>query len=423
MKTQAIQSDYADFVNPAWSLAMQEAGLTARPVSALGSWFEMDDNTRMLDFVSGYGAAPLGHNHPELLKRLANDLQDPAPNLHPLGTSLYAGRLAAQLIKLAGMPDGKVFFSSTGAETVDSAIKFSFMHTGRSRIISIVHGFHGLSIAATWLSGSDFWRQGLPSAPKDFTQIPLGDISAIAAVLSKNDIAAVILEPIQGTAGACAWDHNDLTQLAALCRTHGTLLIFDEVLCGLGRSGHWFAFQALDIDPPDITLVSKGLTGGVIPVSAVLMSQAIYQSVFMRTGTAKIHGSTFGGNRLAMCCGLHTLALLQDLDVLQNVTARSKQLQQGINRLGLNAGFICEGIGLVLSIRFNRSMGHYYGEQIGSLLAYLLLQQNVMTIPAAHDADSLRLLPPLTVRASEINHFLSAFECALLALADYEEPS
>jgi ornithine--oxo-acid transaminase len=367
----------------------------------------------MLDFVSGYGAVTLGHNSPTLLAGLIADIGSPMPNLHPLGISADAGELAAQLLELSGMSNSKVFFGNTGADAVEAALKFSFIHTGRSSVISITGGFHGLSLTSTWLAGAEFWRNGLPSMPDSFKQASFGDVNRIGDLLAGGDIAALLLEPVQGTAGARVWDRGDLIELSRLCRDCGTILIFDEVLSGLGRTGEWFAFQALGINPPDILLLSKGLTGGVLPASAVLMHDSIYQSVFARPGTAKIHGSTFGGNNLAMRCGLRTLKLLRGLKLPNRANELGHMLQNGINGLGSKYGFSCEGIGMTLSILAGRDALNNYGDQAANILWQSLLQQKVLTVPAAHDPNSLRLLPPLTVTPIEINTFISAYAQAL----------
>lgn len=418
---QGRSRQYQDHVNPAWYEVLEQLGLTAQAVKAEGCRLEFDDGSQMLDFVSGYGAMALGHNHPALRDGLIDDLYSFIPNLHPLGVSASAGELAAELIHLAGMDGGKVFFGSTGADAVEAALKFAFTHTGRQKVVSISGGFHGLSIATTSLAGSDFWRQGLPAAPTAFSRVDLGELEHLRVALGQRDIAAVLLEPIQGTAGARAWDPNHLRTLAHDCRASGTTLIYDEVLSGLGRSGDWFAFQALGVEPPDMVVVSKGLTGGIYPVSAVLMSDPIYRSTFARPGTAKIHGSTFGGNRLAMRCGLRTLRLLQEIDIRQHVRQCGRTLQRGIDIAGTEAGFSCEGIGLILSIRAGSVAIGRFGADASSLLWQFLLDEHVMTMPAAHDATSIRLLPPLNIQSGEIEEFLSAFARAVTNLTRHSQ--
>ncbi|WP_139167091.1 aminotransferase class III-fold pyridoxal phosphate-dependent enzyme, partial [Chromobacterium sphagni] len=231
---------YEACVNPAWLEVLRQCGLDAQSLAADGCWLCLDDGRRLLDFVAGYGAAAIGHNPPELLTRLAQDLRDPAPNLHPLGWSEAAGALAEPLLGLAGLPGGKALFASSGAEAVEGALKLARMAGGRARAIGFDGGFHGLTLAATQLAGSGFWRQGLP-ADADCLRLPWGDLVALEGALAANDVAAVLLEPVQGTAGARAWSGDALHRLAALCRQHGAWLIYDEVQSGLGRCGAWFA--------------------------------------------------------------------------------------------------------------------------------------------------------------------------------------
>lgn len=414
MRDQATEADaYELFVNPAWSNIVRLAGLDMQPARASGSWLCLRGGRQMLDFVSGYGAMPFGHHPSALLERLGRDLHAPLPNLNPLGICADAGVLAAQLIELAGMPDGKVFFGNGGVDAVEAALKFAMVHTRRSGIVTIAGGFHGLSLTATWMAGSDFWRRDLPAAPAQFRQVPFGDTEAIRAMLVRDEVAAVLLEPVQGTAGARAWKQSDLKKIADLCGRHGTVLIFDEILCGLARTGDWFAYQTLDVPAPEMVLVSKGLTGGVYPVSAVLMQDVIYRSMFARDNAAKIHGSTFGGNRLGMRCGAHVLSLMREHDVCSNVRRQGDRLRSGIERIGLPAGLVCEGVGLVLSIRATADCAQRFGDDVAARLWHALLAQNIVTIPAAHDPMSVRLLPPLNVTSGEIDVFLAALGNAI----------
>ncbi|MFD1558494.1 aspartate aminotransferase family protein [Paraburkholderia silviterrae] len=413
--------EYERFVNPAWSDVVQLAGLNTKPVSASGSWITMQGGSRFLDFVSGYGAMPFGHHLPALLYRLSNDLHSPLPNLNPLGISFDAGALAAQLIELSGLPDGKVYFGSSGVEAVDAALKFAMVHTRRKGILTIGGGFHGLSHTATWLAGNSFWRRNLTPPPEDFKQVDFGDVAAIRAHLARKDVAAVLLEPVQGTAGARVWNREDLADIASECDLYGTVLIFDEILSGLGRTGDWFAYQTLRASPPQMVLLSKALTGGLFPVSAVLMRNSIYQSMFGREGAAKIHGSTFSGNRLGMRCGLHVLTLLRELKLRMNVCTQGERLRNGIEHAGASLGLRCDGIGLALSIRTTPECLRHLGDAVAARLWHALLNKNVLTIPAAHDPASIRLLPPLNVTASEIDFFIQAYEAALLDMQNEQE--
>ncbi|PYE21304.1 aspartate aminotransferase family protein [Paraburkholderia silvatlantica] len=421
MEDQAADAAiYERFVNPAWSNIVRSTGLDMKPVRASGSWLYMEDGRKILDFVTGYGAMPLGHNPFALLERFSSDLQTLLPNLNPLGISADAGELAKKLIELAGIVDGKVYFGNGGVDAVEAALKFAMVHTGRTGIVTIEGGFHGLSLTATWLAGSDFWRRDLPAPPAQFKQSPLGDTDSIGSLLANNDVAAVLLEPVQGTAGARVWKQCDLMKVADLCAKHGTVLIFDEILCGIARTGHWFAYQTLDVPAPQIVLISKALTGGIFPVSAVLMQDAIYRSVFARDSAAKIHGATFSGNRLGMRCGSHVLSLLHELDICSNVQIRGEYLKFGIDRLGSKLGFSCEGIGLARSIHATPECVHRFGDDVAVQLWHALLTRNVLTIPAAHDLTSVRLLPPLNVTADEVDLFLRIFDDVLQDLFSEE---
>ncbi|WP_434634015.1 aspartate aminotransferase family protein [Chromobacterium sp. CV08] len=402
---------YDRCVNPAWRQVLGLCGLDEQPVAADGCWLRFADGRRMLDFVCGYGAAALGHNPPPLLAALAGALGEPEPNLHPLGLSRHAGLLAERLLALAGFADGKAVFASGGAEAVEGALKLARMAGGKTRLIAFDGGFHGLTQTATQLAGAEFWRLGLADDPACL-RLPWGELEPVAAQLEAGDVAAVLLEPVQGTAGARAWRGDRLAALSALCRRHGAWLVYDEVQSGLGRCGAWFAYQALGAPPPDMLVLAKGLSGGMLPVSALLCRDAVHQAVFGRPGCAKIHGSTFGGNRLALQCGLAMLRLLGEMDA----PARAAAQGEALRRMLPPGPFALEGTGLMLALRATPQAHRLYGEQAAGALWLQLLEQGVLTAPAAHDADALRLLPPLTAGADELDFFVQAYRRALAAL-------
>jgi acetylornithine/succinyldiaminopimelate/putrescine aminotransferase len=383
--------------------------LNLQPVRAKGSRIEMKDGETYLDFVCGYGAAPLGHSPVELVEALTSELGSDSVNVFPLGCSPYVAALAEHLVELSEHRFGKVHFSSTGSEAVDSAVKFALIHTGKKQVISIAGGFHGLSMMSTWLAGNSYWAEGIPWNPPNCIHVERTDMALIEQHVSAGSVAALILEPIQGSADANGWSREGLLELREICTEHGTLIIFDEVLSGLGRTGNWFGSQTLGVQKvPDIMLVSKGMTGGLIPVSAVLMTDSIYESVFGRVGKAKVHGSTFGGNTLAMRCALRTLQLIAASDLLANARDKGRKLIAGINAANGKSGLHCAGTGLLLSISVHGELEEQYGAHAATILWRDLLSRRVITIPAAHDASCLRIIPPLNVSDEDVGEFIDA---------------
>jgi acetylornithine/succinyldiaminopimelate/putrescine aminotransferase len=404
---------YERFVNPCWAELLRAMDFDAAPVSASGCRIEMSNGKNYLDFLCGYGGAPLGHAPHRLCERMAEEMRGVGANLFPLGCSDDAGLLAERLLALAASRLAKVHFASTGAEAVESAIKFAFIHTGRRRLLTIDGGFHGLTTPPTMLAGDKVWREGIRWDPRIALQAPFARTDLIADHIRSGKLAAVLLEPVQGSAGARCWSADTLLHLRHECDKHGCLIIFDEVLSGGGRCGDWFAAQTLGAaDVPDISVISKGLSGGLIPVSAVLMREEIYRSVFGRPGKEKIHGSTFGAGKLAMRCALHTIELIEE----EGLVANARRMGDVLSKKMAALGFRVQGHGLMLSLALDGELDQAYGDAGGAALWEQLLKQHVIAIPAAHDARSVRLIPPLNVSEADVDCFIDKLHCINMAL-------
>jgi ornithine--oxo-acid transaminase len=407
---------YRQFVNPLWVDILSEIGLLREFVAGDGAYLIDNDGNRFLDLVAGFGTAALGHFHPSLCRALATAAQDPAPGIVPWGISPQTGHLAARLCQLAGAQLTKVYFASGGAEAVDASLKFAAAATGRDRFLVFEGGFHGLTVAATGLSGG-VWTEPFPRIWPTVVRIPIGDAAMTRAAITDNAPAAVVLEIIQGSGGAPPWDTTALAQLAEMAKATGTLIIVDEIVTGLGRTGEWFAFSDGGIDfAPDMVVVSKVLTGGLVPLSAVLMREEIFQSVFIGRARAKIHGSTFSGARLGMACGLAVLDIIDQNDLLANVRSTGTQMVEGIRSLisrGLLAGVLGRGLLLAVDITSGDPQTRA-SAAAGACLG--LMERGVLASVAAHDPGLLRLTPPFVLKNDDVCLFLDALEDTLLEM-------
>lgn len=401
---------YRQSVNPVWLDVLSEIGILRQFVAGDGAYVIDEHENRFLDLVAGFGAAALGHGHPQLIAALAKAIQNTAPGIVPWGISSETGYLAAKLCGLAGSQLTKTYFASGGAEAIDAALKFAAAATGRNRFLVFDGGFHGLTAACTGLSGG-IWSEPFPQIWPTFTRIPAQNAGLLKAAIANGPPAAVILEIVQGTGGTPPWDATSLAELAHTARASGTLIIVDEVMTGLGRTGDWFAFSTGGGDfLPDMVVVSKTLTGGLIPMSAVLMREEIFQKVFTDRVRAKIHGSTLSGGRVAMACGLAVLEVIDQSDLIANVRARSEQIAEGVrilNSRGLGAGIV--GRGLLLGI--NASTGDQAARaETASATCLGLLDRGVLTSIAAHDPGLVRLTPPFVLTEDDVSLFLDALE-------------
>src|SRR5207249_8866795 len=229
--------------------------------------------------------------------------------------SVLAGVLAERLLARVPYLD-KVFFANSGAEAVEAAIKFSRSATGRPGIVYCEHAFHGLSYGALSLNGDDMFRSGFEPLLPDCIRVPFNNLFALEKALHARNVAAFIVEPIQGKGVKLPAD-DYLPAAAALCRRHGTLFVADEIQTGLGRTGRFLAVEHWDVEP-DMVLLAKSLSGGHVPVGAVLTRKHVFEKVFTRMDRAVVHGSTFSKNDLAMAAGLATLDVLDSEHLIEN---------------------------------------------------------------------------------------------------------
>jgi ornithine--oxo-acid transaminase len=407
-------TEYRNFVNPYWIETLETIGILRPFVSGSGCYLIDGDGNEFLDMVAGFGAVTLGHNHPNFVKALAHAVGAPPPGILPWGISPETGLLAREICRLTGRGISKVLFGNSGAEAIDGALKFAAAKTGRREFVVCDGGFHGLTIAATALAGGGEWQTPYPLLGPTVHKIAPGDVDALETVLAAGKVAAVVIEMVQGTGGGGMWEASDISRLDLLSKRYGSLVIIDEVLTGFGRTGDWFAFHDADNDfMPDLVVVSKGLTGGTMPVSAVLVTDEVFAALCGGPGHAKIHGSTFAGNRLAMMSGLAVIDILESEQLPQRAKRAGNRLVTGLQKLA-NLGSISDirGRGLLIGVQISDATGAD-NPAAATRCCLGLMARGVLTNVAAHDPSYLKLTPPLTITDDDIDLFLSALEDTL----------
>ena len=364
-----------------------------------GSWLTATDGARYLDFASGVAVNALGHAHPHLVAAL----QEQAATLwHTSNLYRVAGqeRLAERLVE-ATFAD-RVFFCNSGAEACEGAIKtarrYHYVNGApeRWRIITFEGAFHGRTLATLAAGGNPKYLEGFGPPADGFDQVPFGDHAALEAAITR-ETAAILIEPLQGEGGVRVVPDQCLKGLRDLCDHHGLLLILDEVQSGMGRTGRLFAHEWAGITP-DIMAIAKGIGGG-FPMGAFLATEAASKGM-----TAGTHGSTFGGNPLAMAVGNAVLDVMLADGFLKAVETKSQQLRQALARVQDAAPGIIEGIrgrGLLMGLKLKIPPAAF---------ATAALAENLLLVGAAD--QTVRLLPPLTVSDDEIT-----LACDLLARA------
>src|SRR5438477_9463588 len=274
---------HGQFLNEQMVRVLRTIGYDVRFIRGQGQYLYDWRGDQYIDLLSGWGVFALGRNHPVMRDALKNVLDADLPNLVQLDVSTLAGILAKRL--LARVPHlDKVFFTNSGAETVEAAIKFARAATGRRRIVHCEHSFHGLTYGALSVNGDNIFRTGFGPFVPDCIAVPFNDLAALDEALGSREAAAFIVEPIQGK-GVNLPDEDYLQGAAELCRRHGSLLIADEIQTGLARTGKFLAVEHWDVEP-DMVLLAKALSGGHVPIGALITRKAVFDKVFDRMDRA-----------------------------------------------------------------------------------------------------------------------------------------
>ena len=413
------------FMNPQLVRVLTTLGFDRNYVRAEGSHLIDDHGDRYLDFLSGFGVFALGRSHPVIKDALHQALDADLPNLAQLDCALLPGLLAEALVGRAPAGIERVFFANSGAETVETAIKFARCATKRDRILYCDHAFHGLTNGALSLNGGKEFRKGFGPLLPDCHPVPFGDLEALDRELKRGDVAAFVVEPIQGK-GVYLASESYWRAVQAACRRHGTLLVFDEVQTGMGRTGRFFCHQHWGLEPDIITL-SKALSGGYVPVGAVLTTSAVFDAVYSSMDRAVVHSSTFSKNQLAMVAGLATLQVIDDEDIVARAARNGARLMEALQPLVDRYELLHEvrGMGLMIGLVFGApeargSRARFKMMELArkGLFSQLIVvplfhRHRILTQVAADNVNIIKLLPPLIIGDEEIDHFVGALDDVL----------
>ncbi|MGI8819857.1 MAG: aspartate aminotransferase family protein [Chthoniobacterales bacterium] len=402
---------------------------------AEGAYLYDMDNRDYLDFLSGYSVFNIGRNHPVVQKAIRDVLTMDLPNMVQMDCSLLSGLLAEALTKRTPPYLDAVFFCNSGTEAMEGALKFARAATGRKRVISLESAFHGLSLGSLSLMGCESFTEGFGELMPGFeTRVALDDIAALERELAPRDVAAFVIEPVQGK--GCKSPQGDFYNRAQeLCRKHGALLIADEIQTGLGRTGKMFGFEHWNLEPDIITL-AKSLSGGYVPCGAIIARREIYQKTFSRMDRCVVHSTTFGRNNLAMACGLAALEVLDDEKLVDNSARIGAQLMERIAALRAKHSFIKEvrGKGLIIAIEFQEpselklKMGWKLLHKVDKVLftqmvvTQMLSKHRILTQVAGHAMDVMKILPPLMIGEREVDRFVNALDEVLTECRKFPGP-
>jgi ornithine--oxo-acid transaminase len=394
--------------------------------SGHGQYLFDRDGARYLDLLSGFGVFAIGRNHPALREALKSVLDSNLPNLVQMDVSTLAGVLAERLLEQVPYLD-KVFFANSGAECVEAAIKFARVATVRPGIVYCGHGYHGLSYGALSLTDDENFRGGFEPLLPGCTVVPFNDLAALEQALSSRQVAAFIVEPIQGKGVNMPTDEF-LPAAAALCKRYGTLFIADEIQTGMGRTGRFLAVEHWNVEP-DMVLLAKALSGGHVPVGAVLTRKHIFDKIFNRMDRAVVHGSTFAKNDLAMAAGIATLEVMKAEKLIENAARRGAELRLALTRMVSGYELLKEvrGKGLMIGVEFGppkslrlRAAWNLLETANKGLFCQLITvplfkDHKILTQVSGHGSHTIKLLPPLIINDEDCKWVETSFDSVIAA--------
>jgi ornithine--oxo-acid transaminase len=419
-------SRYETYVNPQWVRLLDLLQMNVRYSRCAGAELFAENGRRYVDFLSGYCVHNTGHNHPKIVAALQDELGRCGPAMLQSHVPELAGELAAELCSRAGGRLKKVFFCSSGSEGVEAVIKFARAHTGRDGLVYAEGAFHGLTCGALSLMSDRFWSEGFGPLLPGTAAVPFGGLDALQKKLATKTIAAFIVEPIQGEAGIRVPDPQYLREAQALCRKYGTLFVLDEVQTGMYRTGRFLAGHHYGADP-DMVVLAKALSGGLIPSGAVLMSDPIYKSVYSSLKRSIVHTSTYSENGLAMRAGLATLQVIDEEDLGGRATGLGEYLRKRLREAlaGYEMLKDVRGIGMLNGIEFKapkrlrlrlpyEAFMKIHPGMFGQVAVMRLFRDHgILTQMCGNNFLVLKAAPPLVVTEAQIDTYVSAVRGAV----------
>ena len=423
-------------VNPSNVRTLKTIGFDRCYIRAEGPYLWDVEGTKYLDMLSGYGVFGLGRNHPEVRQILKDFLDAEYPSLVKMEAPLLSGLLAEELKKRMPNQLDMVFFTNSGAEGVETAIKYAKCATGKPAVIHCKKSFHGLTYGALSLNGDDSFREGFGPFMPDCRAIPFNDLAALEEQLRKGDVAAFIVEPVQGK-GVNIPSPGYLRDAAQLCRKHGAIFIDDEVQAGMGRTGKFLAVEHDGDVDPDIVVLAKTLSAGFVPVGAVLCKKWIHEKVFSSMQRSVVHSSTFSQGSFAMAAGLAALDVIDRHGLVKRAEKMGNLIGEGVKAMIPRYEFLQEirWRGLMMGIEFGspKSLGlktawaliHKMDKSLFPQVAIIPLmdKHHIITQVAGHHIDVVKLLPPLVISEDDVRWFLKSFEDVLAGMHKFPGPA
>jgi ornithine--oxo-acid transaminase len=419
------------YLNPQMGRILRTLGFDKVWSGGEGAHLIDADGARYLDLFGGYGVFAIGRNHPDAIAAIEQVMAARTGNLPQLGVTLLSGVLAEQLLSRAPDSVAAMVPANTGTEAVEAAIKIARAASGRPRVLYAEHAFHGLTLGSLSLNGGVEFREGFGPLLPGCDPVGFGDLDALARELSGGDVAAFVVEPIQGK-GVNLPSADYLPAAQQLCRQAGALFVCDEVQTGIGRTGRFLALEHWNLQP-DIVCVAKALSGGLVPIGAALVSRAAFEKVFDGMERAVRHGSTFGGNDLAAAAALATLRVLDREDLIAHARRMGALLLELTRPLEERFEVVRDvrGLGLMWAIEFGppggasaRRLWETVERRQPGLFSQLITvplfhEHQILCQVAGHHMNVIKALPALSIEEAEVRRFAAALEETIAAAERY----
>jgi ornithine--oxo-acid transaminase len=419
------------FLNPQMGRILRTLGFDRVWTGGEGAHLIDSRGDRYLDMFGGYGVFAIGRNHPDAIAAVEEVMAARTGNLPQLGVTLLEGVLAEQLLSRSPDSVGAMIPANTGTEAVEAAIKVARAASAGTRVVYAEHAFHGLTLGSLSLNGNAEFRDGFGPLLPGCEPVAFGDLDALERELARGDVAAFVVEPVQGK-GVNLPPEGYLLGAQRLCRDAGALFVCDEVQTGLGRTGRFLALEHAQLEP-DIVCLAKALSGGLVPIGAVLVSRRAFEKVFDGMERAVRHGSTFGGNDLAAAAALATLRVLDREDLIARSERSGALLLELTAPLAERYEVVREvrGLGLMWAIelgppagRVRRSLWDAVERRQAGLFSQLVTvplfrDHRILCQVAGHSMNTIKALPALVIEEEEIRRFAAALEETVAAAERY----
>lgn len=426
---------YSEHISPMWVKMLRTIGFDRTYVHAEGPYLFDRDGNKYLDFMCNWGVFNFGRNHPAIRQALLDVIQSDLPGWIAFDAPVLAAALARQLCDR--MPNGlsRVYFCNSGTEAVEAAIKFARAATGKSGIVYLHRAYHGLTNGSLSLNGEATFRSGFGPFLPTGIEVACNDYAALESAFASGEVGGFIFEPIQGK-GVHILEPAFLARVQELCRRHHALLICDEVQTGVGRTGKFLASEWCEGLDPDIVLLAKALSGGYVPIGAMITRKEIQEKMCPSMQQVMRHTCTFGMGNLAMAAGLASLQVLDEEGLMENALRIGRLFKEGLEAMKPRFELIKEirQRGLMIGIEFGEpkslalksawSAIHRMDKNLfpQAVVIPLFDDHRILTQVAGHDMDIVKLLPPLNISEADARWFLTAFEQCMVKLHRFPGP-